>query len=535
MQRLRPLLHKLPGTLSDRVGQKLGPGDTVLDVGCGTGAFAQSLTYAKRFRSRSVVGLDAHLPSLLKARSQGIYRDVVRGDVTRLPFRDCSFEIALCAEVIEHLRKDDGFRLVHELERVATKRTVLTTPNGFVPYRSLLHDPFQEGNPLSIHLSGWEPEELKGFGYRISGNGLALIWGRRGVIFKAPAIFRPFVVATSYALNPIAAGMPRIAAGLICWKDLNHKQVRSESAKVSPVMPEMSRPRVTIVIPTYNRKEDLEECLASVMRISYPSFDVLVVDNASTDSTPDLVGEKFPQVRLIRAAQNLGAAGGRNLGLAHAEGEYVLFLDHDTTIAEDALTDLVRVATSDPNTGLVGPTIYYQSQPHRIWAQGTAVSLATGLNTFFRNGETESKIEHPREVPILPTAFLVRRVVAKSLGGFDDDFFACYEDSDFSFRVRRAGYKVVCSPSAKVWTKEPINSFGSMPKLLSRSYLIARNRTLFVRRYAKLPALSVYLWFFMPGYALWYILAAASTKHVSAIRSYWTGLLDGLRYKTTKS
>jgi len=122
------------------------------------------------------------------ARSQGTYRDLVRGDVTRLPFKDRSFDIALCAEVIEHLRKDDGPRLVHELERVATKRIVLTTPNGFVPYRSLLHDRFQDGNPLSIHLSGWEPEELKRFGYRISGNGLALIWGRRGVIFKAPAI-----------------------------------------------------------------------------------------------------------------------------------------------------------------------------------------------------------------------------------------------------------------------------------------------------------------------------------------------------------
>lgn len=210
--------QRLPGTLGDRIGRKLGPGTSVLDVGCGTGLITQSLrsTY---LRSNSVVGLDAYLPALYVAKNRGVYQDVICADVTRLPFKSGAFDIVLCIEVIEHLRKEDGFALVRELERLASNQVVLTTPNGSVPYHPLGHDDVQNRNPYSAHLSGWTPEDFRKMGYHVTGNSLAVVWGEEGLIYRVPAFLRPFLTAISYVLNPLVSRVPDLAARILCWKD----------------------------------------------------------------------------------------------------------------------------------------------------------------------------------------------------------------------------------------------------------------------------------------------------------------------------
>jgi GT2 family glycosyltransferase len=295
------------------------------------------------------------------------------------------------------------------------------------------------------------------------------------------------------------------------------------------------KPLVSVVIPTFNRAYDLSECLDSVIRSDYPNMEIVVVDNNCTDGTFELVRQRFPMARLVRSLENRGAAGGRNLGLQNARGTFVFFLDHDTVVAKDTISILVGVLARYPDIGLAGPTVYYYSHPSRVWAQGTAIDLITGLNVpnAFANRQVLDK--RPLDVQILPTAMLVLRTVALSVGGFDEALFACYEDSDFSFALRRAGYRVTCVRSARVWTKEQVDAIGATPKLLSRAGLIARNRTIFMRRYAKASGLLLYLLVTLPALFLWYAGWAVASGQPAAVRRYAQGLLEGLVYKSVRN
>jgi SAM-dependent methyltransferase len=215
------VLAKLPLTFSARVGQKVGDADSVLDVGCGSGDFILSLVSTERVRIGSLVGLDADAPSLQRARTLGIYSDVVRGDASRPPFRNHTFEVCLSTEVIEHLGKKEGWEFLSSLEAIARRRVVLSTPNGFIPYLPLDADNHGGRNELLEHRSGWSPEDFAGRSYSIEGSALAYVWGEKGLIRRVPKLLRPIPALVSYALSPLTARCLRFAASIICWKDLD--------------------------------------------------------------------------------------------------------------------------------------------------------------------------------------------------------------------------------------------------------------------------------------------------------------------------
>ena len=221
--RILGLQRNLPGTLCDRVGRNIGRATTILDAGCGTGLFAQSLVDSTYLRNKTIIGLDAHIPSIRLAKRRRVYDDIVRGDVTHLPFRDKALNLVMCIEVIEHLPREKGFELLYEAERVASSDILLTTPNGFVPQHAQSHCELKDFNPLSVHLSGWLPQDFENMKYHVKGNGLRVIWGGQGLIRRAPARLNPLITAISYAMNPITSRVPGIAAGLICWKTFGEK------------------------------------------------------------------------------------------------------------------------------------------------------------------------------------------------------------------------------------------------------------------------------------------------------------------------
>ncbi|MGQ9894088.1 MAG: glycosyltransferase family 2 protein, partial [Roseiflexus sp.] len=128
-------------------------------------------------------------------------------------------------------------------------------------------------------------------------------------------------------------------------------------------------PRVLIIILCYNGIADTLACLKSLQCVEYPSFDILVLDNASSDGTPETVRAQFPHVTVIENGANLGFAAGNNIGLQYAlrHGyDYALLLNNDTEVAPDFLTRLIDVAVSDPTIGAVGPTITYYERPDLI-------------------------------------------------------------------------------------------------------------------------------------------------------------------------
>jgi GT2 family glycosyltransferase len=284
--------------------------------------------------------------------------------------------------------------------------------------------------------------------------------------------------------------------------------------------------KVTIVIPTHNRRVDVLRCLGSVYKLHYNDYDVIVVDNASTDETYNDISKQFPQVKIIRNSKNLGVTGGRNAGLINADGDCIFFLDNDTVVDPEALRRLIEIIENDHQVGMVGPTVYYLDQPDVIWARGASINPLTAKNSF--NQKELKRETDAMEVQVLPTAFLVTRQVIKEIGGFDNVFFATYEDTDFCFRVRRAGYKILCSSKAKVWHDVHIDKYDELSRLLSRAFYISRNRLIFIRKHFGLPHFFLFIFVFQPIYMAYYSFFAIAFRNVSSLVNLWKGMTEGL-------
>jgi len=181
---------------------------TVLDVGCGNWSPVRFLQGAH------LTGLDGYPPALEEARRNGTHDEYVSGDVTRISelFPARKFDACIALDVIEHLHKEDGWRMVDDMERLATRRVVIFTPNGFVPQKS------KDGD-LQEHLSGWTAEEMRSRGYRVLGMYGPKKW--RGEYHRVKYQPQPFWVLLSMAAHYAhTRSRPEKAAAIFCVKDL---------------------------------------------------------------------------------------------------------------------------------------------------------------------------------------------------------------------------------------------------------------------------------------------------------------------------
>ena len=269
--------------------------------------------------------------------------------------------------------------------------------------------------------------------------------------------------------------------------------------------------------------------------LRYPNYEIIVVDNGSTDGTGDSIERLFHEVKLVKSNRNLGVTGGRNLGAKHSSGEYIFFLDHDTIVDKNTLNELMGVMQSDPNIGVAGPAIYYYNGPKRVWALGTSINMLTGRVSFNHEGKTDNgQFVKAIEVQVLPTAILVKREVIDKVGLFDDVFFAVYEDTDFCFRVKEAGYKVLCVSTARVWHKVPLNEREQTLGVLRRAYYVAKNRIIFMRKHAKPLNFLAFILIFQSIYAAYYTVKSLQYKRVDYLREFWRGIISGFLTSVSK-
>ena len=248
-----------------------------------------------------------------------------------------------------------------------------------------------------------------------------------------------------------------------------------------------SVPRLAIVVLNWNGRADTLECLASLGRIDYSNFDVILVDNGSVDGTVEAVKEHFPAVKVMENGVNLGFAEGNNRGVASAlEGgaDFVLLLNNDTTVDPDLLTALAEGAERFPRAGIYGPKIYYHAEPKRIWYAGgywDPHSLSFGERGA--GAVDEGQFDTLSETEwVIGCAMLVRAEVFRKIGGLESKFFLNNEEIDFCSRARRAGFSCVFVPAARVWHKISA-SFGGENSPL-KEYFSARNRLLWASRNA---------------------------------------------------
>ena len=226
-------------------------------------------------------------------------------------------------------------------------------------------------------------------------------------------------------------------------------------------------PSVSIIIVNFNGKEFLRRCLTSLLNTNYPNFEIVIVDNASTDGSVELIGKLFgshPCIRVVENRENLGHAEGCNVGAKVAKGKYLVLLDSDTEIKaggcinennecsyipENWLSELVKVMKGDESIGIAQAKVVLARDSRLLDYTCLAIdALGTWHATY---GLKEDEIKENFEIlAALSGCCIVRREVFEEVGGFDSDYFIYDDDTDFSLRTRLLGYNVVLVPSAVI-------------------------------------------------------------------------------------
>ena len=214
-----------------------------------------------------------------------------------------------------------------------------------------------------------------------------------------------------------------------------------------------SCPSVSIVIVNFNGREFLSECLLTLLDTDYPNYEVVVVDNASTDGSFAEIELSFgsdSRIKLVRNSENVGHSEGCNIGARIAKGRYIVFLDSDTEFkAENWLWELVKVMENDGTVGLAQAKLVLSEDKSRLDYVCVAVDA---LGTWAANyGSKEEMLRGTFEILAASSGCcIIRREVFNQVGGFDADYFIYDDDTDLSLRARLLGYRILFVPSASV-------------------------------------------------------------------------------------
>ena len=258
----------------------------------------------------------------------------------------------------------------------------------------------------------------------------------------------------------------------------------------------MNQPKVSIIILNWNGLEDTIECLESLRKITYPNYQVIVVDNASEGEDVQVLQDKFSDyIHIIENDKNYGFAEGNNVGMRSALNSYhpayLLLLNNDTVVAPDFLNELVKVAETKVEIGIVGPKIYYydfQGRKDVIWSAG-GIILKWRRWIYQGVGWNDNDLPQYQDIATVDwvsgAAMMFKSSVIEELSSLDPHYFFGDEDVDYCLKARKHGFKVVYVPAAKVWhkvgisrTKAEVSKYKGEPNFVNiYSYyrLIRRN------------------------------------------------------------
>lgn len=287
-------------------------------------------------------------------------------------------------------------------------------------------------------------------------------------------------------------------------------------------------PLVTVIVVNWNRRELLAECLASLERQQFTDFELIVVDNGSTDGSVELVEEKFIKTgalnaRLIRNSTNRGFCAANNQGISQARGHFIALLNNDAVADPRWLAELVRVFDGRPDVGMAASKILVYGDPNRIDKVGHLIYL-DGQNRGRGTGELDQGQYDKIEETLWPDgcAAMYRRAMLDEIGGFDEDLFAYGDDAELGLRARIAGWKCLYVPTAIVWHRR-----GGTLGLdsLRRVSLIERNRVLLAVKLFPWSLLWLNGLFYLARVGAGIVAAAKGTGEASRFPG-WKGKLQ---------
>lgn len=243
---------------------------------------------------------------------------------------------------------------------------------------------------------------------------------------------------------------------------------------------------ISVVVVNWNGKPMLADCLGSLRSQTFSDFEVLVVDNGSTDGSAQWVCQNFPEFRLVELGENRGFAGGNNAGISEARGEWIALLNNDAVAHASWLEGVYRAALEAETVGLVASRVILTSGA--LDSAGDGMTIAGVPYKRGHGGSPNGTSAKSVEVfGASGCAVLLRRSMLERIGLLDEDFFCIYEDGDLNFRARLAGFKCIYAPDAVVYHR----LHGTLGRL-SKSYVFYGQRNM------------EYLYFKnMPGHLFW--------------------------------
>ena len=249
-------------------------------------------------------------------------------------------------------------------------------------------------------------------------------------------------------------------------------------------------PKISIIILNWNGVKITEQCINSIKKQTFKDYEIIVVDNASTDGSISYLKNKFPKIKFIHNKQNLGYAGGNNVGIKKTKGEWVLILNNDTILDKNFLDELWK---NRGKADILGVRNYYFNERNIIWAIGSKVNKLTMRAKLIANKMKDSsrinsmKIEHA-----VGSAIFVNKKVFSKIGYLNEDYFAYYEETEWQARAKKANLSISWVPSAKLWHKVACSTGGGKSPL--SAYYLIRNRGYFIKKWGEVKIIAWPAW-----------------------------------------
>lgn len=246
--------------------------------------------------------------------------------------------------------------------------------------------------------------------------------------------------------------------------------------------------KVGIILVNYNGEKYNEECINSILNSTYKNYEIIIVDNASTDNSVRRLQEKYSnEIILFENKKNEGFSEANNIGIEIAKNrgcEYILLLNNDTVISKDCIGKLINCSAQENNC-IVSPKIYYYDNKDIIWSAGAKMLWKKGLAS--QNGiNTIDKGQYNKKLNVefaTGCCLLIPIEVIDSIGGLSTDYFLYYEDTDYCIRALNAGFKIIYEPEAILYHKVSASTGGEESYMYI--YYNTRNRLIFNKKHNK--------------------------------------------------
>lgn len=293
-------------------------------------------------------------------------------------------------------------------------------------------------------------------------------------------------------------------------------------------------PLVSVITVNYNNITVTGELLASLQRNSYPHLEIIVVDNASEEDPQAVLQPEYPQVKWVKSRVNRGFAGGNNLGIKAATGDFIFLVNNDTEFTNGLIESLLQIFITYPDAGMASPRFHYFFHPGTLeYAGYHPVSVLTGRNSMIGCGEED----RGQYNAITPTAYahgagmMIKKSVLTEIGPMPEIYFLYYEEFDWCEQFRRQGYRIYYQPAGLLLHKESMTTGKNSPM---KTYYLIRNRILFMSRNRNLLQYTCFILycgiFTIPKNTVLYIWR----REYAHLRAFWKGIIWHFKKTTLK-